>query len=64
MQLSFNSVSTDQCSDDENGRGKQLDLPLFDMGSIMFATNNFANAYKLGEGGFGTVYKASLHNII
>ena len=64
LQLSFDSLSTDHHSDDENGRGKQLDLPIFDLGTIIFATNNFANDNKLGEGGFGTVYKASLHNII
>nr|GMD94673.1 G-type lectin S-receptor-like serine/threonine-protein kinase At4g27290 [Ipomoea batatas] len=34
-----------------------LDLPLFNLPTILRATNNFSNNNKLGEGGFGTVYK-------
>lgn len=37
---------------------KEQDLPLFTFSSIVSATNYFANANKLGEGGFGPVYKA------
>ncbi|KAG6778621.1 hypothetical protein POTOM_014959 [Populus tomentosa] len=33
------------------------DLPLFDLSVIAAATNNFSGANKLGEGGFGSVYK-------
>ena len=29
----------------------------FDFGKIRVATQNFSDANKLGEGGFGTVYK-------
>ncbi|KAM3749436.1 hypothetical protein ACB098_05G185300 [Castanea mollissima] len=32
----------------------------FDFGKIRVATQNFSNAKKLGEGGFGTVYKGRL----
>nr|XP_034906391.1 G-type lectin S-receptor-like serine/threonine-protein kinase RKS1 [Populus alba] len=38
------------------------DLPLFDLSVIAAATNNFSDANKLGEGGFGSVYKGLLHD--
>ncbi len=31
----------------------------FDFGIIKVATENFSNANKLGQGGFGTVYKVN-----
>lgn len=33
------------------------DLPIFDMDMITRVTDNFSNKNKLGEGGFGIVYK-------
>ena len=36
---------------------EDLELPLFDLATIASATNNFSSTYKLGEGGFGPVYK-------
>ncbi|XP_029117331.1 G-type lectin S-receptor-like serine/threonine-protein kinase SD1-13 [Elaeis guineensis] len=42
----------------EYGTGQ--DSPLFDFNVIETATNNFANENKLGEGGFGPVYKGRL----
>ena len=38
-------------------REEDLELPLFDMSTITSATNNFSIDNKLGEGGFGSVYK-------
>ncbi|XLT70172.1 hypothetical protein HN873_026611, partial [Arachis hypogaea] len=36
---------------------EDLELPLFDLSSIVSATDNFSINNKLGEGGFGPVYK-------
>ncbi|KAJ1379404.1 putative serine/threonine-protein kinase [Sesbania bispinosa] len=41
---------------------KEVKLPLFSFGSVSAATNNFSDANKLGEGGFGPVYKGKLLN--
>jgi hypothetical protein len=37
---------------------KEVKLPLFSFVSVSMATNNFSDTNKLGEGGFGPVYKA------
>ncbi|XP_061358758.1 G-type lectin S-receptor-like serine/threonine-protein kinase At4g27290 [Gastrolobium bilobum] len=39
-----------------------LDLPLLDLSAIASATNNFSMNNKIGEGGFGPVYKGRLGN--
>lgn len=36
-----------------------LELPFFDFNTITLATNNFSEENKLGQGGFGIVYKVS-----
>ncbi|CAL2249587.1 unnamed protein product [Prunus armeniaca] len=36
---------------------KGIDLPFFDLQSILDATDNFSYANKLGQGGYGPVYK-------
>eukprot|EP00257_Ricinus_communis_P016162 XP_015574242.1 G-type lectin S-receptor-like serine/threonine-protein kinase At4g27290 isoform X1 [Ricinus communis] len=42
------------------GQRDDLELPLYEFASIQVATNNFALANKIGEGGFGPVYKGEL----
>ncbi|ONK65695.1 uncharacterized protein A4U43_C07F39740 [Asparagus officinalis] len=37
-----------------------MELPLFELVEIEAATNNFSNENKLGEGGFGPVYKGNI----
>jgi hypothetical protein len=41
---------------------EDLDLPLFDFGAMARATNNFSVNNKLGEGGFGPVYKVPINS--
>lgn len=36
-----------------------LDIPFFSWGSILAATNIFADENKLGTGGFGSVYRVN-----
>ncbi|KAL5061626.1 hypothetical protein RYX36_023363, partial [Vicia faba] len=44
------------------GEHYNLDLPCFDLATIFEATDNFSNVNKLGEGGFGPVYKGKLQD--
>ena len=50
-----------QRKDHDNEGGKDdIELAvLFDLAVITNATNNFSNNNKLGEGGFGPVYKVN-----
>lgn len=50
-------------NEDEDEAGNNLkvgDLLQFDFATIRLATGNFSDANKLGQGGFGTVYKGTL----
>lgn len=46
----------------DEGRHDDLELPFFDLTTILKATNNFSIENKLGEGGFGPVYKVNFQN--
>ncbi|KAL8091109.1 hypothetical protein AgCh_040275 [Apium graveolens] len=52
----MNSSSDPNNNDPE----EDLDLPLFEFQIIANATNDFSEKSKLGEGGFGSVYKGTL----
>ncbi|XP_022139493.1 G-type lectin S-receptor-like serine/threonine-protein kinase At4g27290 [Momordica charantia] len=45
---------------DLEGQDEDLELPLFDLTTISSATDNFSNSNKLGEGGFGAVFRGRL----
>ncbi|XP_059441319.1 G-type lectin S-receptor-like serine/threonine-protein kinase At4g27290 [Corylus avellana] len=48
---------------DNEGGKEDMELPIFDLVVIANATDNFSNNNKLGEGGFGPVYKGILPGI-
>ncbi|KAK9155996.1 hypothetical protein Sjap_003476 [Stephania japonica] len=45
---------------ERNTDDDDLDLPLYDWITIAAATGNFSSTNKIGEGGFGSVYKGKL----
>ncbi|THF99041.1 hypothetical protein TEA_000657 [Camellia sinensis var. sinensis] len=47
-----------ECQDEDDCREMQY----FDLTTLQIATNNFSDANKLGQGGFGPVYKGKLHD--
>ncbi|KAK1282468.1 Receptor-like serine/threonine-protein kinase SD1-8 [Acorus calamus] len=47
------------CYDDRSSK-EGMDLPLFDLDTLEMATDNFSDVNKIGEGGFGPVYKGNL----
>ncbi|XP_050371715.1 uncharacterized protein LOC126789562 [Argentina anserina] len=49
------SSKKERYSDDRSN--DDLELPLFDVSSVAAATDNFSDENKLGQGGFGVVYK-------
>ncbi|XP_015384820.1 G-type lectin S-receptor-like serine/threonine-protein kinase At4g27290 isoform X1 [Citrus sinensis] len=55
--IAGNNRRTDQENEDQN---EDLELPLFELATIANATDNFSINNKLGEGGFGPVYKGTL----
>ncbi|KAL4642608.1 hypothetical protein ACB092_02G031900 [Castanea dentata] len=52
-----NNVTIDQ---DIEGQSVDMEVPFFTLATIVIATNNFSSYNKLGEGGFGLVYKGTL----
>lgn len=45
----------------EETQEEDLELPLFDLETVSAATNNFSFKNKIGQGGFGPVYKVIFH---
>lgn len=40
--------------------GKEAELPFFNLSTIVKATDHFSENNKLGEGGFGPVYRVNI----
>ncbi|WVZ16122.1 hypothetical protein V8G54_009104 [Vigna mungo] len=62
LYLRFNPTKLDKSKTKENieRQLRVLDVTLFDLSSIRTATNNFSLNNKIGQGGFGPVYKGKL----
>ncbi|KAL9670856.1 hypothetical protein QQ045_008415 [Rhodiola kirilowii] len=56
-ETNVNSPRSGYISDDQN---EDLDLPIYDFDTVARATDHFSLANKLGEGGYGPVYKGVL----
>ena len=63
---SFNFTGTkDSLEENElEGSSRHPDLSVFDLSCIVAATGNFSPTNKLGEGGFGSVFKVELQFIM
>ncbi|KAK9118563.1 hypothetical protein Scep_016656 [Stephania cephalantha] len=59
-----NAVNGELSDKNKNASGEkwEAELPFFNFSSISTATDNFSDANKLGQGGFGLVYKGKLLN--
>jgi hypothetical protein len=57
FSVASSSVYSEESPRELNGSTRNSDLPFFGLSVIVAATNNFYVANKLGEGGFGSVYK-------
>ncbi|KAH9651112.1 Receptor-like serine/threonine-protein kinase SD1-8 [Citrus sinensis] len=62
INMSITTRTNELCEADGEGNDKSKDswLPLFSLASVSAATENFSTQCKLGEGGFGPVYKVEL----
>lgn len=61
--MSITARNKEPSDENNNGNGECHDawLPLFSFASVSEATDHFSAENKLGEGGFGPVYKVQSH---
>ncbi|KAI3453879.1 hypothetical protein Pfo_010542 [Paulownia fortunei] len=62
FDFNYSVKPTDDGTILRKGNNTDFDLPMFSYASVSAATNNFSPENKLGEGGFGPVYKGKLLN--
>ncbi|KAL1166331.1 hypothetical protein V6Z11_A06G189900 [Gossypium hirsutum] len=62
MEMSIHTSSSDFSGSENSRKRKRKDspFPLFSFDSVSLATDNFSSENKLGEGGFGPVYKVRM----
>ena len=58
--LSEKMKNTGMIDQNIDGQNEDLELPFYSLATIVIATNKFSSNNKLGEGGFGLVYKVTL----
>lgn len=61
-QLASRARSLSLTNKKDEGHDRELELPMFDLNSLTKATDNFSLRNKIGEGGFGPVYKGLLED--
>ncbi|KAJ0733954.1 putative non-specific serine/threonine protein kinase [Helianthus annuus] len=59
MIVHFTGIPKNEAEHDPENKNdnEDLELPLFGLSTLVKATNDFSKNNKLGEGGFGPVYK-------
>ena len=57
IRFELNSTGTAAAREVQSQENDEVEMPLFDFTEIEVATNNFSFHNKIGEGGFGPVYK-------
>ena len=55
-------ISLSEGNEVEDSKG-DMEIPFYDHSVIVNATNNFSIDNKLGQGGFGSVYKVNIQSI-
>ncbi|XP_039158875.1 G-type lectin S-receptor-like serine/threonine-protein kinase At4g27290 [Eucalyptus grandis] len=60
MKLPEDKRDSFESGDNCENKKEDLELPLFDLSTVAVATNYFSTDSKIGEGGFGPVYKGVL----
>ncbi|KAL9346766.1 hypothetical protein Peur_061619 [Populus x canadensis] len=59
-KVGYPILSDEHMIQDNLNHGKLQELPVFSLQTLIAATDNFNTANKLGQGGFGPVYKGKL----
>ncbi|GKC04450.1 kinase-like domain, phloem protein 2-like protein, partial [Tanacetum coccineum] len=59
LEYHSDAVSEKDC---DSNKGKDLDSLRISLSDIRLATDNFSETYCIGNGGYGTVYRAELHH--
>ena len=59
--MAYYYVFTAEKKNNDKSQKEDLELPIFDLATIVKATDDFSISNKLGKGGFGTVYKVIIH---
>ena len=57
-------LSVDQPEPEDEDETKPIESLPFNFNTIRLATDNFSIANKLGQGGFGSVYKVNNFNVM